>query len=257
MDKFNGYKDAPTALQRTRIDPQSNATNIAYPDPASSQTFMHDNVWSILSDAIVKLPTQFVMSFVASRPDFECVLAKPSIEHTRCLLRPYHQIEMNTLLSAFTTSGDTANIFVTHFLCCTTAALVHLKVPKSQASYHREVLWVNVDSFSSFMKNMYSKFIECYVPIRSAQVFAQQIRHVNSVIQPGLQDFLLRLQGYMNVRMVPSLPENRAETAACSSAAHDALQSINTKNWTQQTRSQEKPNAQNQMLNLTQTVYRS
>lgn len=97
---------------------------------------------------------------------------------------------MDTLLSAFITPGDTADIFVTHLLRCTTTALDHLKMMTSHTAYHGEVPLAYVDAISAFTKNMYSMLIECVVPIRSAHVVAQQFLHVDSVTKHGLQEFL-------------------------------------------------------------------
>lgn len=95
------------------------------------------------------------------------------------------------LLSAFTTPVDTANIFVTPFLTCTIATLFHLKVLLSKSAYHREVPAEYVDAVLAFTKNMFSIHVyECEVPILSVQVVAQQLRHVDTIIQRGLQNFL-------------------------------------------------------------------
>lgn len=102
---------------------------------------------------------------------------------------------MSTLLSVLKTTGDTANIVFTSFLRCTTATLVHLKVRKCQAAYHREVTAVYFDATSALTKNMYSMFIKCDVPIRSAKLVAQQLRNVDNVIQSGVLDLLPRLKG--------------------------------------------------------------
>lgn len=51
-------------------------------------------------------------------------------------------------MSAFKTPGDTANTLVTAFLCCKTAAIVHVKVMKSQVAYNREDAAEYVDAFS-------------------------------------------------------------------------------------------------------------
>lgn len=114
------------------------------------------------------------------------MLVKPSIRHTRRLLRPDHQIDIPTLLSGLTTSGDAANIFVTPFVCCTSAAFFHLNVLTSHSASYLEVSAVYVEAISTFLKNMYSFFIECAVPVRSPTVFAQKLRHVDTIIQRGL-----------------------------------------------------------------------
>lgn len=138
-DKFRGYDDVATALQCSRIDAQSNAVNISYPSPASYQSFIHENVLSVIPDAIVKLPTQFVLSYVPSSPESERVIPKPCVGQTRHLLGPEHQIDIATLLSTFSTPGATEIIFLTPFLHCTTAATAHLKVFTSQARSHNAV----------------------------------------------------------------------------------------------------------------------
>lgn len=62
MDKRKRYNDVTTALRRTRMDPNLNATKIAYHTPASCVSILHQNVWHILSDAIFKLPNQCFLS---------------------------------------------------------------------------------------------------------------------------------------------------------------------------------------------------
>lgn len=86
MDKSKGYYDAATTLRLTGIDLQANAVHIGYPTPASCESFMHENVQCVLSGAIVKLPTQFVLHYVPSRLESACVLVKPSVGHTKRLL---------------------------------------------------------------------------------------------------------------------------------------------------------------------------
>lgn len=120
---------------------------------------MHENVWTVLSDVIVKLLTKFALSYVSSWPESECVLLNPCIGHTRRLLRLDQQIYMATLLSAVTTPVNTMKIFVTPLLCCTTATLVHTKVLTYQAAYHRDALAVYIDAISSFTKNMCSMLL--------------------------------------------------------------------------------------------------
>lgn len=106
---------------------------------------------------------------------------------------------MTTLLSTFTTSFNTENLFVTQFLHFTTALLVDLNVLTYRAAYHGSNLPVYVDAISSSTKQMHSMFNAIDVPICSAHVGSQKMRHVNPVIQRGLQDFLLRLQEYTDV----------------------------------------------------------
>lgn len=93
------------------------------------------------------------------------------------------------MLPAFTATGDTANILVTTFLRYTTAALVHLKMLTSQAASHGPVSPIHVDAISSFTKHSYNMFVQCDVPILSAQVVAEQMRPVDSVILRSLQNF--------------------------------------------------------------------
>lgn len=106
---------------------------------------MHDNFWFVLSDAIVKMSTQFALSYVLSRPESECVLMKDSVGHSRSLLRPEHQLDMSKLLSTFTAPGNPVNKFLTRLLSCTTATLVHVNVLTSQGVYHAAVPPVYVD----------------------------------------------------------------------------------------------------------------
>lgn len=115
------------------------------------------------------------------------MLVKYSVGNIRSLLQPDHQIERSTILSDFTAPGYNPNIFITPSLRCKTATLVHLKMLKSQAAFHREVPAVYVDAILVFTKNMYSMFIECDVPIIFAQVYAEQLRNVDTVIQRELK----------------------------------------------------------------------
>lgn len=59
---------------------------------------------------------------------------------------------------------------------------------------------------------MYSVFIACDVTIGTAQIVAQYMRHVDYIIQRGLQDFLPSHQGYGDVRAVPPLPSRLTDT---------------------------------------------
>lgn len=92
---------------------------------------------------------------------------------------------------------------------------------------------------------MYFRFVACSFPIRSALVVAQQMRHVNSVIQLGPQNFLRHPQGYTEVRAAPLPPPRRTVTPAYSSVVHAAFQSANTTNSTLQTTPQEKDTTKN------------
>lgn len=78
--------------------------HIPYPTPAPRESFMHENIWPVISDAMVQLETQFLLSYVPSRLESECVLVKSWFIHTRRLLHPQHQIDMATLLSTLTTT---------------------------------------------------------------------------------------------------------------------------------------------------------
>lgn len=51
--------------------------------PASFEKFLQDNVCIVFSKSIVEIPTQFVLWYVASRPDAEWVHSNPSVRYTR------------------------------------------------------------------------------------------------------------------------------------------------------------------------------
>lgn len=102
---------------------------------------------------------------------------------------------------------------------------------------------------------MYSTFIPCQVPIRSAQVVGQQMQHVDSVIQHGHKSFLQRRKWYSEVRAVPPPPLHRKDTLACSSASHAPLQTATSKKSTRLTTPQETALGKTQTRNLETTTY--
>lgn len=108
--------------------------------------------------------------------------SRPSVGHTRRLFRREHQIHISTLLSPLTSPGFIANIFVTPFLCFTTADLVHLMVLTSQGVHNGAVPPVYVDAILAFTRQMYHVFIARDVPIRSAPVVTRHFWHVDLVI---------------------------------------------------------------------------
>lgn len=138
MDKCKGYDDVATANRSMRFHTQSNAANITYSSLTSCKSFMHEDAYSVLYIAILKLPTQFVLSYLPSSPESEWVLLKPSVGDIRSILRPEHLVNMGKLLSTFTSSNNTEEIVETSFRCCTTTTFVHVKVLTSKAAYHGE-----------------------------------------------------------------------------------------------------------------------
>lgn len=60
MGKCKWYDGACAALFQTRFLHNSNRQRIVYPTSTSWEAFMHNNVWPVLSDAIMKLAMQFV-----------------------------------------------------------------------------------------------------------------------------------------------------------------------------------------------------
>lgn len=77
------------------------------------------------------------------------------------------------------------------------------------------------------------------VPIRSSQVFSEQMQNVDSVIRLGRQNVFPSLQCYTDVHAVPPLPPRQMDTPAGSSAAHAALQVANTTKSTRKTSPEE------------------
>lgn len=76
----------------------------------------------------------------------------------------------------------------------------------SQNTYYGEVPPVYDDENSSFTKHMYFMFIACADLIRSAEIVAQHIRHVDSVIPRGQENFLPRRREHKDLPAVPTLP---------------------------------------------------
>lgn len=162
---------------------------------------------------------------------------------------------METLLSAFASPGDTANIFLTPFLRCTIFELVHHRVLTSHAAYHGGVPPIYVDVILSLKKPMCSMFVQCDVLIYSAQVVSKNMRHAYSVIRHGIRNYLSRRKDQTEVLEVPSLLRRRTDKSADSSAAHVALQSANNRKFTRRTTPQENPTGK--ILNMKTTTYDS
>lgn len=53
LDKVEVYDDAATALRRTRMNPNSNATHIAFPTTAFCESYMQNKDQTVLYDSIV------------------------------------------------------------------------------------------------------------------------------------------------------------------------------------------------------------
>lgn len=89
----------------------------------------------MLSDAILKMAMQYVLTYVAVRQENEVVLVKPPIVHTRLLFLLVHQITMTQMLGALTEPGDILNLFCTPFIRFLTSTLVQLKVLTTQEDH--------------------------------------------------------------------------------------------------------------------------
>lgn len=111
-----------------QIHPSSDNQLIAYATSSSCKTFIHNEVFWGLSNSIFKLSMQFVTNYVSNCPYHESVLAKPSLGLPRGLLHPDYQINDLLMMSAYTDPSNTANIFCTPFLHCTSSAIAALKV---------------------------------------------------------------------------------------------------------------------------------
>lgn len=65
IDSFRVYDGACAALCQTRFIRTSDNRSIAYSSPPYCENFIHDEVSSVLSNAIFKLPMQIVMNCVS------------------------------------------------------------------------------------------------------------------------------------------------------------------------------------------------
>lgn len=119
MEKCEVYDGGFEALHQTWLLPNYDRQCISYPTPASFEVFLHDNVWLLLSDAIMKLYIQFVTFSLQDRPATEYILNKPTIGVSCRLLQADSPIHDYQILDAFTEPGDTSNLFCTLFLRCT------------------------------------------------------------------------------------------------------------------------------------------
>lgn len=116
----------------------------------------------------------------------ESVLVKPSVRHTI-------YIYIETWASNYGHASVRFHESRLHYkpICNIFSALRNRNTCPYEALYHGEVPLVYVDSIS-FTTHTYSMIISCSIVIHSEQVVAQQLEHVNSVIQCGLWNFLSR-----------------------------------------------------------------
>lgn len=143
------FEERSTALRRTQYDPNPIISRIAYHAYASCESCFHKAVRSVRTGAILQLHMLFIFSYIPYQPNSECVFVKQTI---------------------------------TIFSLCKTTAFVHLKVLTSQVSYHGRCPDDSVDFITSFMRIMYHMVVKIAIPLRSTQVFSQQIRNVAVVV---------------------------------------------------------------------------
>ena len=257
MESCSGFESACQVLRRTR-DTGGGPRAIGYPPPVCCELFFHKKVWPYLTEAIPNVAKQLVTDYLTSRPESELTFVKPTIGNPRPLLRPEHQIDWSTMLSAFLTPGQLSNIFTTPFLQCTFSALVDKKVLTAQQAYHDRPPPEFIEAISTFLSNTFQQVIRLHVNQLTPQAAAQLRRSISLVVQRGIQDFLPRRQGYTNVRPEPrrsttharptttapqpSAPPNQGTTAAGSSAQHTEQQKGKQKGLQKKTNQPKKSN---------------
>lgn len=118
---------------------------------------------------------KFVTNNVSHHPDQKLVLLKPSFAFPRRLLHPDYEIDELLMMPTFSIPGDTANLFCTPFLHCTSSALVALNVLTPQQVYRNRLPQYSIDALTTFTGNMYTFFVDDNHPLRSVTIVANQM----------------------------------------------------------------------------------
>lgn len=73
-----------------------------------------------------------------------------------------------------------------------------------QQAYHEELPEGYIDDLSMFASTMYCVVVyDNYLP-GAAPVVSNQVKNIDKLLIRGIQDFLLRRQGFTNIRAQPS-----------------------------------------------------
>lgn len=94
---------------------------------------MHDHVWVLLPDAILKFLMPCVRTDVSGRLRNEFVLFKQPIAYER---RVFLQITLMQMIELSMETGDIENIFCTPFIKCVASALLYPNVFTTQEAHH-------------------------------------------------------------------------------------------------------------------------
>lgn len=126
---------------------------------------------------------------------------------------PYVSDRWSSEYVKFTDPCHTSNLFFTQFLCCTSSALVALKVLIRQNPYHNRLWQDYIEALRKFKRNMFTFVFYNNLPPLSATIISKRLQKVDHVIIRGLQYFLPRIQGFTNVREMP--PRRKITLAVC------------------------------------------